>query len=113
MAKILHFPSGAAYQPVRVYSKRTHRVRARISDKRRSEEARWSYQFAVQRAGSCRANKGLTDTAARAGLWHSFTIGRTKLVRRFLEDIEPLVRLGRIVIEVDGKLVRVSTPKVA
>ena len=110
MAKILNFPS---YASISVRSSGDHRIRVKIVDAKRVEEARWSLQFAVQRAASFNAIDGLTEAAAHAGRWHSFTIGKRQLLRRFVDDVQPLVVLGRVIVEVDGKRMRPLGLKVA
>lgn len=105
MAQILRFPSSAAYAPVRVRSGGQHNVRIVICDARRPEEARWHMQWAIQRAASFRALDGFTNRMARRGLSHHFVIGRTRLLRRFLTDIEELVSSRRVIVEIDGRAV--------
>ena len=106
MAQIIKFPSAVAYKTVRVRSRARHVVWVRILDRLHPEEARWHLQFAMQRAASFRCLEGFTDDLARRREWHMFAIGETRLVRRFLIDIERLVMEGRIAIEIDNVRVR-------
>jgi hypothetical protein len=108
MAQIITFPRSSPYAPVRARTGRRHRVRMRIVDRLQPEEARWFSQFAIQRAGSFLSLRGFTDAAARRQRWHTFGIGRTRLLRRFLNDIGALVSEGRVLVEVDGVPVRVK-----
>jgi hypothetical protein len=55
--------------------------------------------------------EGLSDKAASRGTWHDFKVRKTFRIKRFLRDIETLVREGRIPIEVDGVRVRSSLRK--
>jgi hypothetical protein len=112
MAQILKFPT-SSYAPLRARNGRRHAVSVRILDRHRPKEARWHIQFAIQRAASFRSLKGFDDAAARAQARHSFKVGRTSLLRRFLRDIERLVIDGRVLVEVDGARVRVTGTVVA
>lgn len=106
MAQIIKFPLHVAYKAVRVRSRAKHVVWLRVLDRHRPEEARWHLQFAMQRAASFGCLKDFTDGVAQRRDWHTFTIGKTKLLRRFLIDIERLVMERRIAVEVDDVRVR-------
>ncbi|MFZ1923575.1 MAG: hypothetical protein WAU57_18285 [Xanthobacteraceae bacterium] len=63
--------------------------------------------MAIQNAASIRALKGFTDASVRQGRVHSFSVSRTRLLRRFITEINALVANGRVIVEVDGAVVRV------
>jgi len=106
MAQIIKFPMNIAYKAVRIRKREWHVVWVRVLDRERPEEARWHLQFGMQRAASFMCLDEFTDEVARRREWHQFTIGKTRLLRRFLIDIETLVMEGRIAVEVDDVRVR-------
>lgn len=110
MTKILKFPD-MFLRPVRVRTGRRHDVSIRVLDRLRPEDARWRAQFAVARAASFRALLGFTDAAAAAGRWHTFEVGRTFRIRRFLRDVEELVSGGRLMVKIDGRMVLADPEK--
>ena len=113
MAQIIQFPSAVTYAALRVRGGRRHDVSVRVLDRNRPEEARWHLQFAMQRAASFGCLNGFGDIVARTRRWHDFQVNRTRLLRRFLIDIERLVAEGRAAVVVDGVRVRVATRKAA
>jgi hypothetical protein len=111
MAQIIKFPIDIAYKAVRIQKREWHVVWLRVVDRESPEEARWHLQFGMQRAASFKCLKRFTDEVARRREWHTFTIGKTDLLQRFLIDIE---RLGsRLIISTTrprppGRLMRQS-----
>ena len=113
MAKILKFPVHRCLSPLRIASGAAHKVSVRISDDRRPEQARWYVQQIIQNAASFRALSGFTDESVRRNERHRFVIRKTSPLRRFLREIEPLIRDDRVVVFVDGARVRPFIRKVA
>jgi hypothetical protein len=109
--QILVFPPRFALAPLRIRSGRQHDISVRVLDTVRPEEARWHLQFAMQRAASFQCLDGFTDHAARRGTWHDFKVRQTKLLHRFVRDIDTLVHDGRVAVEVDGMRVRSTLRK--
>jgi hypothetical protein len=107
VAEIIKFPSFSQYQALKVSGEDKHNVFVQVTDRRQPEEARWYLQWPMLRAAGGRCLKGFKNEAARRGAWHRFSVRRT-LLRRFLLDIEHLVAQGRVVVEVDGRLVRIA-----
>ena len=106
MATILQFRRPNSYAPIRIGKGSNHSVTVWIVDARRPKEARWHMQWPIQRAASFKALKGFTDIAAHNQTRHSFYICSSRLLKRFLRDIETLVRNSRVVVIVDGARVR-------
>jgi hypothetical protein len=109
-AKILTFPRSSDYVAHRIKSREKHSVWIQITDSKRPKEARWYMQWPMMRAAGFRCLKGFTNVAARRGVWHEIKV-RDELLRRFLLDIEDLVSLGRVQVEVDGRMVRTKIRK--
>ena len=107
MAQIIRFPASSSYKTLSVPRDDKHVVSVRIADRRRPKEARWHMQWPMLRAAGGRCLKGFNNTAAKQGDWHDFKV-RDELLRRFLLDIEILVGQGRVLVEVDGTMVRTA-----
>ncbi|MDB5518645.1 MAG: hypothetical protein JWQ17_5403 [Tardiphaga sp.] len=105
MAQIIAFPK-TTLRPLRVLSGALHSVRVEVVDQRRPRRTRWLTQWAIQNAASFRALKGFTDESVARGRAHRFSVGRTRLVRRFVAEIADLIAAGRVIVEIDGTLVR-------
>jgi hypothetical protein len=106
MAQIIAFPK-TTLRPLRVHSGSLHSVRVAIIDQSRPRRTRWLTQWAIQNAASFRALKGFTDASVARGRVHRFSASRTQLVRRFVAEIGELIAAGRVIVEVDGTVVRV------
>lgn len=113
MAQIIKFPTAVSYTTLRVRGGSQHAVSVCIVDFARPRRTRWHLQYAMQRAASFRCLKGFTDKVARRHGWHRFKVSRTNLLRRFLLDIEQLVRESRVFVEVDGVAIHARMPKTA
>lgn len=105
MAQIIAFPK-TTLRPLRVHSGSLHSVRVEIVDQKRPRRTRWLTQWAIQNAASFRALKGFTDASVARGRAHRFSVSRTRLVRRFLAEISELIAAGRVIVEIDGNVVR-------
>ena len=105
VAQIIAFPK-TTLRPLRVHSGSLHSVRVEVVDQRRPRRTRWLTQWAIQNAASFRALKGFTDASVARGRAHRFSVSRTRLVRRFLAEISELIAAGRVIVEIDGNVVR-------
>lgn len=74
----------------------------RVSDPSTTKTTRWRLQHAVMRAAGFRACRGLTDQAVRRGRNHAFYV-RDVYVRRFLRDVAPLIKGGRVKAFLNGR----------
>lgn len=91
-----------------VWNGEDHRVRIRFRDKRQVARDRGTVHTIISRAASYRGTRRLTIDRACRGKWHTFKIGRRKLAKRFLIEIELLARLGIVEVELDGHVVEMS-----
>jgi hypothetical protein len=105
VAQIIAFPK-TTLRPLRVHSGSLHSVRVEVIDQRRPRRTRWLTQWAIQNAASFRALAGFTDESVSRGHAHRFSVGRTRLVRRFVAEVAELIAAGRIIVEIDGAVVR-------
>jgi hypothetical protein len=106
VAQIIAFPK-SSLRPLRVDSGSTHTLRVKIIDQNRPQRTRWLVQWAIQNAASFRALKGFSDASVAQKRSHRFSVRRTRLVRRFINEISELVAVGRVIVEVDGAVVQV------
>jgi hypothetical protein len=106
VAQIIAFPK-TTLRPLRVHSGSLHFVRLQIIDQNRPRRTRWIAQWAIQNAAPFRALKGFTDASVARGRAHRFSVNRTRLVRRYVAEISGLIAAGRVIVEVDGAVVRV------
>jgi hypothetical protein len=106
MVKILEFPVAKRIEPVLVRSSRGHQISLEIRDDVRPRRTRWTVQFEIQEVAGFRGSKGLTDRAVAYGYRHRFKVGSTRAAHRFAMMTAPLVASGKIVLWIDGKMVR-------
>lgn len=99
---------GTSYAPMLVWNGEYHRVRIRFRNRRNISRNRGFAHVCVQNAAGFQATRRLTIERAYRGKWHSFDIGRRRLARRFMIEIEPLVLLGAVEVEMDGERVTAS-----
>jgi hypothetical protein len=113
VAEIITFRLPEAYVPAQVSIRGPHAVGVQILDSNEPEETRWRLQRLMQRAASFRCLKNFKDEVARQHQWHRFTVTRTRLLRRFLREVQALVLAGRVAVKVDGVRVRPAMGKAA
>lgn len=97
--------SGTCYTPMTVWNGENHRVRIRFRNARHISRDRGTVHTIVQRAAGFNGTRRLTLKRAARGKWHEVSIGRRKLAKRLMIEIEPLVVLGIVEIELDGCMV--------
>jgi hypothetical protein len=112
VAQILKFPNRSV-APIIVRSGQKHVILVEVVDRLRPKMTRWILQFAVQNAAGFSALDGLKDKAVAKGHRHRFTIGKTRLLRRFVAETSDLVADGLVVINVDGVLVQPRVKRLA
>ncbi|WP_156526925.1 hypothetical protein [Bradyrhizobium sp.] len=106
MSKILKFPTTKRLKSVPVRNSREHRISIEIRDEVRPRRVRWDVQFEIQEVAGFRGSKGLTDRAVANGYRHRFTVGSTYAARRLAIMMAPLIASGKIVLWIDGTMVR-------
>ena len=95
-----------SYFPIEVWDGHYHHVEVRFRPTETIDRDRGFVHVCVQNAGGFVATRRLTLARALRGKWHRFEIKRRDLAKRFLVEIEPLVRDGRVVLKFDGGRVR-------
>ena len=100
--------SGTAFERMLVWNGDYHEVELRVLDPDDPCGTRWVAQEAVQNAAGFPGLRRFTNEVAYRRRWHRFPIKRRRLARRFMIQIEPLVREGLVAVRLDGERVRVG-----
>lgn len=89
-------------RPYRWRRGRRRKITVQVTDRERLNETHWLALRANYRARGFYVNDGFDRHAARRRARHTFWMNE-RLLRRFVNDVAPLVRARRLRVEIDGR----------